>query len=222
MMRRTRLAAGAGLALGLVAGAARGAGDDDGAAIRAPGLLLDLAQQPAGGEKGGAAIPEKAAPPRFGEARSRWWSAGVGVANNLQGANDFNIRGAYSYFLVDDVEFSAELNGWYFQQPGRDAVGINPAMVVRWHFIDDGTWTVYGDVGIGLLFASDEVPEGGTQFDFTPRIGGGVTRLLDPATGLRLQAGLRWHHISNARIYGAADNPSRDGLMVYAGLQWPF
>jgi hypothetical protein len=159
--------------------------------------------------------------PTFGKANTKWWTVGPGVAYNFNKATDVNLRGAYSYFLVDDVEFSVELNGWYFDQPGDNAIGINPAMVVRWHFVDRDPWTLYLDVGIGLLLASDNVPDGGTSFDFTPRAGGGFTRRLDDA-GTRLQVGLRWHHISNGRIFGDSSNPGRDALMLYAGIQWPF
>jgi hypothetical protein len=202
-MNAAGLTRGAVLVLGLASGALA---DDE--SLRAPDMSLSLTRAPAH--------------PAFGDAHSRWWTAGVGVANNLQDATDLNVRGAYSYFLVKDVEFSAELNAWYFHQEGPDAVGINPAMVFRWHFYDDGKWTLFGDMGIGLLAATDEVPKGGTAFDFTPRLGGGFTREIDPDTGTRLQVGLRWHHISNARISGASNNPSRDGIMLYGGLQFPF
>ena len=172
--------------------------------------------------------PETPAPvaarahPVFGEAGSRWWTIGAGIANNFDDATDISLHGAYSYFLVKDVEFAAELNGWYFHQEGPDAGGINPAFVLRWHFYDEGPWTVYADTGIGILVATDDVPFGGTQLDFTPRFGGGFTRELDPDTGTRLQVGVRWHHVSNARITGASNNPSRDGLMFYAGIEFPF
>jgi lipid A 3-O-deacylase len=198
------------IALGFVRGARAGDGD-----LRTPDLDMDLNRQP----ESLAARPTHAP---FGQAHSRWWTVSCGVANNLQDATDFNLCGAYSYFLVKDVEFAAELNGWYFYQSGPEALGINPAMVFRWHFYNDGKWTAYADAGIGLLLATDTVPEGGTAFDFTPRIGGGFTRELDPDTGTRLQVGARWHHVSNARIHGASNNPSRDGLMLYAGIQFPF
>jgi hypothetical protein len=175
--------------------------------IKAPDLSLDLAKP-------------RVTP--FGEARSRWWTVGAGVAYDWGEATDLNLQGGYSYFLVKNVEFSAELNAWYFHQHGPDGIGINPAIVLRWHFFEEGPWTIYADAGIGLLFANEEVPTGGTRFDFTPRVGAGFTRLLDEETGLRMQAGLRWHHISNARLEGEGDNPARDGLMLYATLQFPF
>jgi hypothetical protein len=195
----------------------------EGASIRAPDLSLDLARQPAQPEEPAKEIPAKPPPPpAFGAASSKWWTVGGGVASNFADATDVDLRFAYSHFLVKDVEFGAEMNLWYFHQDGPDAAGFNPAMVFRWHFYDDGKWTLFGDVGIGLLLASDDVPVGGTAFDFTPRVGVGFTRELDPETRTRLQVGLRWHHISNARLSGAADNPSRDGVMLYAALQFPF
>jgi hypothetical protein len=83
-----------------------------------------------------------------------------------------------------------------------------------------GSWTLFADVGIGVLLATDNTPSGGTGFNFTPRAGvGGTWRLNDE--GVRLQAGVRWHHISNARINGETRNPDRDGIMGYVALQFP-
>jgi hypothetical protein len=31
-----------------------------------------------------------------------------------------------------------------------------------------------------------------------------------------------WHHISNGRYTGDVNNPSRDSVMVYAGIMIPF
>ena len=121
----------------------------------------------------------------------------------------------------EDVELSIELNGWHFVQQGQDAWGINPVLLFRWHFFNNGSWSAYADAGVGILFATDKVPEGGTNVDFTPRVGVGLTKQLTDG-GLRAQLGLRWHHISNARISGDRDNPSRDALMVYGGLVFPF
>lgn len=161
--------------------------------------------------------------PRFGDAHSRWWTIGGGVADDFTTATDINLYFDYSYFLVKDVEFLAELDTWYFNQAGDNAFGAGPSIIFRWHFINRDHWTVYADAGIGLLFTTSAVPEGGTDFDFTPRLGFGVTRsLTEDDAGARLVLGLRWHHISNARINGDAENPSRDGLMLYGGVQWPF
>lgn len=156
----------------------------------------------------------------FGTAGSKWWTVGAGAAYDLKNATDLNVFGAYSYFVDTDIEFSGELGGWYYGD-GDDAFGINPSMIFRWHFFNNQKWTLYGDIGIGVLFTTDDVPDGGSSINFTPRAGFGFTRLLNDS-GLRWQTGIRWAHISNARVTSDEDNPSRDSAMLYTGLIWPF
>lgn len=182
------------------------AGDDDSNTLKMPDPLAKF---------------DERQPRVFGEKMSEWWTVSAGAAYNFADSNDFNLRGAWSRFIIQDVELSLELNGWYFDQAGDNALGINPAFVFRWHLINKQDWTIYSDIGIGLLFTNDVVPEGGTSFDFTPRVGLGFTRRLDD-DGDRLQIGVRWHHISNARIDGDSHNPARDALMLYAGVMFPF
>jgi lipid A 3-O-deacylase len=174
-----------------------------------------------------AAAPASATEPAiepikpFGTKGMQFGTFGAGFATNLNEANDFNLRIAWSFFVIQNLEFSTELNGWFFSQPGDDAFGINPAFLFRWHFITRERWSIFSDAGIGLLFSTDDVPDGGTSFNFTPRVGGGFTYALDDI-GTRLQVGIRWHHVSNARIRGDSDNPARDGLLLYAGVIIPF
>jgi hypothetical protein len=163
---------------------------------------------------------------RFGKAGSRWWSIGPGIANDFDGSTDVNAHGIFSQFLADDLEFGVEAAGWYFNQEGQDTGGLSGTLLFRWHFVaaDDYRWSVFTDAGIGLLGAFDEVPDEGTGFAFLPRLGLGFTHALDSDSpdGSRLTLGLRWHHISNARINGNERNPARDGLMFYAEIQFPF
>lgn len=160
-------------------------------------------------------------PAKFGAADSQWLTVGVAAADDFDESLDSNIHVAYSRFLVDDVEFAVEGALWSFDQPGDDAFGISGAMVFRWHFLNRDRWTLYADVGIGGMVASDSVPDEGTSFNLMPRAGVGATyRILD--NGTRLQAGLRWHHISNARLAGEERNPSRDAPMLYFGVMIPW
>lgn len=168
-------------------------------------------------------------PRGYTRAGTWWFTVGTGYANNFKSANDVNLHLAVSTFLVDDLEFAVEAAGWYFNQPGTDTGGVSGSMVFRYHFwsTPEKTWTVFADAGIGLLGAFDNVPEGGTGFNFLPRVGLGFTRALtDPvdgeSVGPRFMAGVRWHHISNARIQGDSNNPSRDAIMVYAAVVFPF
>jgi len=136
-------------------------------------------------------------------------------------ATDLSGFAQASWFIVDNVELGGELAIWNFDQTGQDAVGGSVSALVRWHFVNEGRLSLFVDGGIGLMGATDEVPEGGTDFNFLPRAGvGGTWRPWD--SDLRILMGLRWHHISNARYSGAEDNPSRDGAMLYLGLGVPF
>lgn len=157
----------------------------------------------------------------FGTQGSEWLTVGTGVSHDFEGSAGFDAHVSWSTFIVKDVEFSLELAAWYYAQKRQDAFGLNPQMVFRWHFVNTQTWTVFAEAGIGVVVSTDNVPDGGTAFNFTPRAGVGFTRLLNEE-GLRLQVGVRWAHVSNARIKGDNRNPSRDSAMVYAGLMWPF
>jgi len=163
-------------------------------------------------------------PKAFGAADSQYWglTGGVGIAlEQNEDSTDTNLALTYHRFLIDDVELIAEIGAWYFAQDGDDAGGINPEITFRWHFLNRESWTLYADTGIGFLFATDNVPDGGTSFDFMPRAGGGVSfRLGD--RGTRGYVGARWHHVSNARINGDSANPDRDGVMFYGGVMFPF
>jgi len=160
----------------------------------------------------------------FGQTGSRWISVGGGAASNGE-FMDLNLYGRYEYFIAKDVELIGELGIWNYEQDGKDATGFNPALVIRYHFIHTDKWTFFLDGGIGFLFSTDPVNrvdgDEGSSFNFTPRVGGGLTRELGEE-GVRLEVGLRWAHVSNARISGNNDNPGRDSLMLYAGLIFPF
>jgi hypothetical protein len=158
----------------------------------------------------------------FGSPDSGWWmSLGGGVAFDLNEDADLNIRVGLSTFVAQGVQIGGELGLFYFNLKGGDATGLNPALLIRWHFLESENWTLFLDGGIGVLFSTDDVPEGGTSFNFTPRLGVGFTRRLTDA-GLRLEGGVRWHHVSNARITGDSNNPSRDLPMFHLGVVFPF
>lgn len=164
---------------------------------------------------------------RYGSAGSKAWTLGGLYANDFSQSDDFNIHVDFSYFLADHLEFAVEVAGWYFDQPGDDTGGLSAGMIFRWHVwhADDYDWSVFADAGIGFLAGFDEVPDGGSEFNLMPRFGAGFTKALcDDADGQspRLMVGVRWHHISNARIRGDDDNPGRDGVAAYVAIVFPF
>jgi hypothetical protein len=176
----------------------------------------------------GEAPPVAKGRPGFGHAGSRAWSLGAAYMNDFEENQGGEFSLSYSHFLGDELEFNLELGGWYFNQEGADTEGISTIMNFRWHFWHDDApegkaydWSVFGEASFGLLFAFDNVPDGGTGFNFLPRLGVGFTKQLDE-DGTRLIAGLRWQHLSNGRIEGDERNPSRDSVMVWVGLMFPF
>ncbi len=220
--------------------------------VVAPSLVLERTQHdaetvfddpaPKGGEPG--ASPSRAAPGTtkqepggesaqqhgaFGQAGTDWLTIGGLYAYNFDEDHDLNVHVAWSRFIVDDVEFVLEAAAWYFAQKGQDTGGVSGVFLFRWHFLhaEDYRWSVFGDAGIGLLAGFDEVPDGGTGFNFLPRLGLGFTRAFDESVdgesrGPRWMVGVRWHHISNGRIEGDERNPARDSVAIYAGVTIPF
>lgn len=203
------------------------AADTGAPSIRFSAILPSAATEAAQPDQPGEAAPpadtppEAAASPRFGQQGSRWWTFGGGASTDFSEDTHYNGHVAFSYFLVDHFEAGVELATWYFDQEHYDELGINPVLIFRWHLLHNEKWTFYVDAGIGVVFSTDSVPEGGTHFNFTPRVGVGFTRALGDR-GARLQAGLRWDHVSNARITGDRGNPAYDGPLIYAGIIIPF
>ncbi len=164
------------------------------------------------------------------------WSVAGGVAFSSE-STDSNAVLTFHTFIAEDFEFNFGLGGWFYAQDedgdnnekAKDALGVNPAFGFRWHFWnsrcaekpEDRSWTVYADVGIGMVFTDEDVPPGGTKYNFTPRAGVGATFALGDE-GVRLDLGVRWAHVSNASTSGTDDNPSRDSPMVYVGVIVPF
>lgn len=134
---------------------------------------------------------------------------------------DQGITLSYNRFLVDDIEWFLEGGLWTFYDRGGDnAFGLSASLGFRWHFVSRERWSLFADVGIGVLGTTDHVPPDGTSFNFMPRAGVGFTRQLDE--NVRLMGGVRWHHISNGRTRGDSRNPARDAPQLYIGLVIPF
>jgi hypothetical protein len=180
-------------------------------------------------------VPRAVAPaPVFGEKDSWRWYLSGGYGWEFEATHDeFAIfGGGVSYFMADNLSLNFELNGLYWDQEtesgypdSHDAWGVNFNLLVRWHFLARETWSLYTDGGAGVMGTTERVPgpdsdepDGGTYFNFTPQAGIGASFEVAPDT--RLLAGVRWHHVSNARTWG--NNPGRDSLLIYAMVSIPF
>lgn len=162
---------------------------------------------------------------RFFQRGSWRWNIQLGAGSDF-GDEALVIAGfGVSCFLEKSFTIDFELNGLYFSQSeddGEDTGALNLALLFRWHFwiSDDQRWSIYADAGAGVMFSGDDVPPGGSSFNFTPQAGIGFSTLLDKARDIRLLSGFRWYHVSNANTF--EDNPGLNTLMVYAGVNFPF
>jgi len=175
-----------------------------------------------------AGIPEAATADAnaFGRAGSWRWAIIGGAAFDIKDDGEqYNAHWAASYFFADDFNLSLEFGGFFFDQPSRlnaDTGGGNFNLLFRWHFLQKESWSLYADGGAGVLLAGEEIPEGGSNFNFTPQAGLGASFQLSDDSDVRLLTGVRWHHISNANTAGSDNNPGRDSIMGYIGLDFPF
>ena len=151
--------------------------------------------------------------------QGRWYiQGGVGIPYDPEEANFFGLAGAgVTHFFANGHSINAELNSLFFSQSSSDAVGINLGIIGRWHFIRERNWSLYVDGGVGIIGTTSSVPPSGTEFNFTPQVGGGAT--IQIAEQRRLLLGLRWHHISNANLFD--NNPGQNAVLGYVGLDLP-
>jgi len=159
-------------------------------------------------------------PPRFGTEGTRRWNLHGGYAYDVkESRNRLGVFGVgFSQFIAEGLSLDMEFNGLFTNQKGTDGEGLNFNLLFRWHFIQKPRYTIYIDGGAGMLLATHDVPENGSEFNFTPQAGFGLT--YDIGDEKRLIFGIKWHHISNADLY--EDNPGRDSIMGYAGISFPF
>jgi lipid A 3-O-deacylase len=158
----------------------------------------------------------------FGTKGQKYWYVQGAAATTLDREEAFPQRFVFagaglSKFLFDGHSINLELNSIYFSQPDEDALGLNLALLMRWHFLRKTNWSLFVDGGAGVMGTTSDVPSTGASFNFTPQAGAGVSIKLKEQRQLML--GLRWHHISHADLFGA--NPGRDSLMGYVGIQFP-
>ncbi len=165
--------------------------------------------------------PPMLAPAPFGQAGAWRWNVIGGYGADFDNSeNRFGLGGvSFSYFGADDFSIDFEFDGLYFdQETAENAGGFNFNLLLRWHVLARDDWSLFVDVGAGVMETSDAVPALGSSFNFIAQAGGGIS--FDINDEVRLLTGVRWHHVSNGRTF--SNNPGQDSFYVYAGLSFPF
>lgn len=147
------------------------------------------------------------------------FSLTVGYTGERTGADQTlaSVTGEYSVFAFDRISLGGQL-ALYRGHDDGEAYGAGVNLVGRWHFLNVGRVSFYGDLLGGVLELDDQFPDGGTRFNFTYAGGPGAdVRLKD---NLHLTLGFRFQHVSNGFIEGRDRNPVLNSLGGYVGLLW--
>jgi hypothetical protein len=133
---------------------------------------------------------------------------------------------AGGYYLWDNIALYASLAGHLIDpdNEGRDTFGGEFNLFFRWHYFNHERWTLFLDVGAGVIYTEDVLPNTtgreGTRFNFTPQ--GGFGAGYELKENCHLIGGIRYFHVSNAGLQGADRHFGSDAMMFFAGLLWEF
>jgi len=130
-----------------------------------------------------------------------------------------NVSAGYGYYFWDNIAF--EIHGvGYYAYDDAPAIGGGASILARWHFLNIGRFSLYGDVLGGIMQLDGNFPNGGTHFNFTYQGGPGMAIQLRDS--LFLIGGARFEHVSNGFIDGRDRNPIFNSYGGYIGLMWTF
>lgn len=161
--------------------------------------------------------------------RASEWNVAAGVAKSV---NLFQSTAGRAY-AVQNVSYSRELTGdlnlvgirgrfaWgveamplflQFDPSRMYGVGIAP-VVWRWNFPARPTWSAFGELSMGGLWTTEELPENTGRINFSAHWGGGVR--FRQRDGNALLIGYRFQHFSNGNQLGS--NPGVNSHVVIVG-----
>lgn len=168
----------------------------------------------------GDSMPASAESDPFAEGSWVWQAYGAAAFGDSAGelySGHFGV----GYHFVDDLSINFDgMIAWADASGSDDVIGVGLELIFRWHFYHEQRWSIFGDVGGGIVLFDDDFPAGGTEFNFSLSAGLGATYRFGDE--LMLMLGVRWYHLSNARISGKDRNIGYDAAGVYLGVMKPF
>ena len=102
------------------------------------------------------------------------------------------------------------------RQTPPDAALVGLVAMVRKRLTDGQHWSLVVEGGLGASYASVEVPDRGTRFNYLLEAGAGLTRPVARRTSLLLK--VRLLHVSNNSLKGPDHNPDIQALGAQAGV----
>jgi hypothetical protein len=139
--------------------------------------------------------------------KSFFWDGNGEVDNTGVGAH-------WLHYLSDSVAIGPGLNATSWWTPGRDVYSAELEALLRIHPFDD--WPVFIDGTAGFQLANDQIPPGGTVWNFSFGFGVGTEVPITDRTWF--QAGAFYHHISNALGGQNVRNPSQNEARIWLGF----
>jgi len=122
------------------------------------------------------------------------------------------------HFLADNVALGGKLVATNWMTGGRDVYSGELEGLLRIYPWADGPLFVDGTAGYQL--ANDQIPPGGTLWNFSFGFGAGLDFPVGEGTSLLL--GAAYHHISNALGSDNERNPSQNEARLWVGFGWAF
>jgi hypothetical protein len=125
------------------------------------------------------------------------------------------------YFAFDNFSVNAEARTLYADQDdGRDTTVYALDLLIRHHLVRGDGWSLFVNASAAVSQSLYRIPAGGTHFNFMEEAGVGATYRV--ADRVHLIGGVRYWHLSNARIEGGDRNPALNGFGGYLGLMFTF
>lgn len=153
----------------------------------------------------------------------------VAVSPPLEGTSDSNVgfpwRGLYGYCVSQFGRWSLHQDWVVSYQDayprgdlsGGSGVSFGTDLSFQWRHAYGNTLTPYYEMGGGIQYTlGTPFPADGSRFMFTINVGAGLLIPLRP--NLRLNAAIRYLHVSNANV--VRKNSGYDGLQLFIGLRW--
>ncbi len=132
--------------------------------------------------------------------------------------DDSGIEMRIGKFVADDVALGLGSRGTVWWTGGRDVYSAELEGLFRVYPIHD--WPISLTGAGGYQLANDQIPPGGTVWNFTFSFGPAVDIPVSENTSF--QIGATYHHISNALGRQNDRNPSQNEVRFSVGFAWNF
>ena len=148
---------------------------------------------------------------------------GVYTNSNPRIGSMFSYGGELGYFVAPDLSIGGEVLGYSINQRKNpnslsntwESVGAFGASgIVRYHFVDGQTYSFFGGIGLGGLFAESKVPRNGADSSFSQLAEVGSNIFVMDSMSLQLAG--RWQH------FGPYSNKGSDNWGGNLALKFVF